>query len=656
MLGFHVSISGSIDLAVDRAVEMGCTTFQIFTRNPRGWAFKPLDEDQARLFRDKRNRAGYEKVVVHMPYLPNLAASIKPYQKKSRASLRAEVARCSLLEVDFLVAHIGSHMGKGTMEGVRNVIGACNEALEDNPGRTVLLIETMAGQSHSVGSRFEELRLILDGVKESQRMGVCFDTCLPPGSAVFRESAPTPIESIRPGDLVSDCDGDQVHVTRVMNRPYTGELVLVKPKGLPWMRMTHEHPVLCVKLDRIKHLDESPWRSYLTKPPSWVTANLLEKGLYLVMPRLKSAEVSTLNFEKYIGHHTRRIPFPKVMPITEKMASLLGLYLAEGFTYMDRNADGSEEGKVYLSFGKHEKSLITKTIGLFDEVFSLKAWTDETETALRVCVASNILVRFFRENFGSGARSKKIPVFIMNSEVAMVRSFLLGYLHGDGNVNESGIRFITSSKSIAYQLIHLLARLDVRGTFGVHAPTRGSIGGRVIKGNGWFEVKVARSDSRKLGFKYRVPTAPQRTVPRNEESFYVPIGEVRRERYSGEVYNLTTESGTFLAPFVVTHNCHVFAAGFELSSKPAVERTMGLFADVVGKERLRVVHLNDSMGPVGSGLDRHEYVGKGQIGEKGFRAFLHYGDVAKLPLIMEVPVDDATQYKQSLGVARRLLG
>jgi intein/homing endonuclease len=513
----------------------------------------------------------------------------------------------------------------------------------------------MAGQNHSVGSRFEELRLILDGVKESERMGVCFDTCLPPGSAVFRESAPTPIESIRPGDLVSDHDGGQVQVTRVLNRPYTGELVLVKPKGLPWMRMTPEHPVLCVKLDRIKHLDESPWRSYLTKPASWVTANFLEKGLYLVMPRLRSADVSTLNFEKYIGRHTRRMAFPKVMPITEKMANLLGLYLAEGFTYMDRIADGSEQGKVYLSFGKHEKSLIAKSIRLFDEVFSLKAWTDETETALKVCAASNILVRFFRENFGSGARNKKIPAFIMNSQVAIVRSFLLGYLRGDGNVNEDGIRFITSSRSIAYQLIHLLARLDVRGTFGVHAPTQGSIGGRVINGKGWFEVKVARSDSGKLGFKYRVPTAPQRTVLRNEDSFYVPIGEVKRERYSGEVYNLTTESGTFLAPFVVTHNCHVFAAGFDLSSKPAVERTMGLFGDVVGKERLKVVHLNDSKGPVGSGLDRHEYVGKGQIGEKGFRAFLHYGDVAKVPIIMEVPVEEKTQYEENLRLARRLI-
>ena len=177
LLGFHVSISGGIDQSVDRALVIGCTTFQIFTRNPRGWAFKPLDEEEAGLFREKRRKAGYRMVVAHMPYLPNLATSVRAYQKKSRASLREEVARCSTLGIDYLVAHIGSHMGKGTMQGVRNVVEACNEALDASPGTTTLLIETMAGQKNSVGSRFEELRLILDGVKDSRRMGVCVDTC-----------------------------------------------------------------------------------------------------------------------------------------------------------------------------------------------------------------------------------------------------------------------------------------------------------------------------------------------------------------------------------------------------------------------------------------------------------------------------------------------
>lgn len=178
-MGFHVSISPSIDLAVDRALGMGCTSFQMFTRNPRGWAYKPLNDDHVTLFIDKRKKASYRSVVIHMPYLPNLAASERGYLKKSRASLSAELARCGRLGADYLVAHIGSHMGKGSVAGVRNVINALNESLEANSeSETVLLIETMAGQKNSVGSRFEELKMILDGIaRHPEKVGVCIDTC-----------------------------------------------------------------------------------------------------------------------------------------------------------------------------------------------------------------------------------------------------------------------------------------------------------------------------------------------------------------------------------------------------------------------------------------------------------------------------------------------
>ncbi len=177
LIGFHVSIAGSIDLAVDRALEAECTAFQIFTRNPRSWNYKPLREEEVGAFSEKRHRAGFKKVVVHMPYLPNLASPVKSVIKKSRSSLAAEVGRCGSLGVDYLVVHLGSHMGKGSLVGVRNVVDACNEALEANPNSTSILLENTAGQKNSVGARFEELRMMLDGVKQAERIGICLDTC-----------------------------------------------------------------------------------------------------------------------------------------------------------------------------------------------------------------------------------------------------------------------------------------------------------------------------------------------------------------------------------------------------------------------------------------------------------------------------------------------
>lgn len=176
-LGFHVSIAGSIHLAVDRALEMGCTTFQIFTRNPRGWRHSPLDREEVSLFVAKRERAGFERVVAHMPYLPNLASPVKPFLKKSRASLTEEVKRCDILGADYLVVHLGSHMGRGSMVGVRNVADACNEALSASTGDSMILLENMAGQKNCIGARFEELDLILGAIKSRERVGICLDTC-----------------------------------------------------------------------------------------------------------------------------------------------------------------------------------------------------------------------------------------------------------------------------------------------------------------------------------------------------------------------------------------------------------------------------------------------------------------------------------------------
>ena len=177
MVGLHVSIAGSLESAFDRAAELGVNTFQIFTRNPNQWKFKPIPDDIAASFRERRRQSKIRRLVDHMPYLPNLASPDRASMKMSRFSLDEEVKRCDALGIDYLVVHLGSHLGKGIAVGTSNVAEACNEAILSSKGKTSILLENMAGQSHSVGSRFEELRAILDKVKADDRVGVCFDTC-----------------------------------------------------------------------------------------------------------------------------------------------------------------------------------------------------------------------------------------------------------------------------------------------------------------------------------------------------------------------------------------------------------------------------------------------------------------------------------------------
>lgn len=176
-VGIHISSAGSLDLAIDRAVAVGATTFQMFTRNPNQWKFSPIPAEVIEAFRGKRKTTGFKNVIAHMPYLPNLASPEKEIQRASRASLSAEVQRCNQLGVDFLVVHLGSHLGMGTMVGVKNIVAAVSGSLEKDSGDSIILLENMAGQRNSVGARFEELAYILDRVKKPERVGICLDTC-----------------------------------------------------------------------------------------------------------------------------------------------------------------------------------------------------------------------------------------------------------------------------------------------------------------------------------------------------------------------------------------------------------------------------------------------------------------------------------------------
>lgn len=177
LLGAHVSISGSVDKAVDRAVDLGCTTFQIFTRNPRGWEAKPLKKYEVETFRDKFREAKFQIAVAHMPYLPNISSPDKAIHKKSVASLIQELKRTGQLGLQYLVVHVGSHLGKGIAAGIKHAAEAVNTALSKVDNNVMILLENMAGQRNSVGSGFENIKRILDLIEDEGRVGVCLDTC-----------------------------------------------------------------------------------------------------------------------------------------------------------------------------------------------------------------------------------------------------------------------------------------------------------------------------------------------------------------------------------------------------------------------------------------------------------------------------------------------
>jgi len=178
-VGMHVSISGSIDRAVDNALAIGCTAFQIFTRNPRGWAAKPLSSKDVTSYKEKIAASKIDRfaTVAHMPYLPNLSSPEEEPFAQSLKSLIDEIKRCSKLGIPFIVAHLGSHKGAGDKKGIEKLVKSFTDAARDTPDDVMILLENTAGQKNSVGSDFEQLASILFELKPSKRFGICLDTC-----------------------------------------------------------------------------------------------------------------------------------------------------------------------------------------------------------------------------------------------------------------------------------------------------------------------------------------------------------------------------------------------------------------------------------------------------------------------------------------------
>ena len=179
--GCHVSIAGSHEKAVLRAEEIGCSTFQIFTGNPRGWSAKEIDSDSAEKFISAVKVSKIKPVVAHMPYLPNLATPKPDLYKKSEDVLKREIRRCGLLEIPYLVTHLGSHLGEGREDGIKRTVDALVSALESEDKDVLLLLENTSGTKNSVGGTFEDIGEILDKCSKfgfnSDRIGTCFDTC-----------------------------------------------------------------------------------------------------------------------------------------------------------------------------------------------------------------------------------------------------------------------------------------------------------------------------------------------------------------------------------------------------------------------------------------------------------------------------------------------
>lgn len=174
--GFHVSIAGGLHHAVEHALERACETVQLFSRNPRGWHYRPLDPADAARFQQGMQEHDIRPVFVHMPYLANLAAVEPALFRRSLESLIEDLKRAAQLGAPYLILHAGSAADPD--QGIARMASGIDQAMRavPSPNRVVLLLENTAGSGHELGHEFGQLRALIEGLEARDRIGIVLDT------------------------------------------------------------------------------------------------------------------------------------------------------------------------------------------------------------------------------------------------------------------------------------------------------------------------------------------------------------------------------------------------------------------------------------------------------------------------------------------------
>jgi deoxyribonuclease-4 len=174
--GFHISIAGGFSRVVERAEARGCETIQFFSRNPRGWEYSPLNKKEVEAFRSSVQSSNLSPVFLHLPYLPNIASAKSKFYKRSIHSIATDLERAERLGAHYLISHIGHRLEASEDQAIEAVFQGIDRAFEKVKNAVILLLENTAGQGTEIGYTFDQIKKIIDGVSDHERVGVCLDT------------------------------------------------------------------------------------------------------------------------------------------------------------------------------------------------------------------------------------------------------------------------------------------------------------------------------------------------------------------------------------------------------------------------------------------------------------------------------------------------
>lgn len=175
-IGCHLSASNGFLHMAKETISLGGNTFQFFTRNPRGAGAKAIDRTDIEKFLKFKEENGIGTILAHAPYVLNPCSASEETRELAVKLFADDIKRMEYIPESYYNFHPGSHLKQGVEKGIEYISEMLNTTLKKEQTTTVLL-ETMAGKGSEVGSKFEELRMIIDRTKFDGKLGVCLDTC-----------------------------------------------------------------------------------------------------------------------------------------------------------------------------------------------------------------------------------------------------------------------------------------------------------------------------------------------------------------------------------------------------------------------------------------------------------------------------------------------
>ena len=175
-IGCHLSSVKGFEHMGEEALSIGANTFQFFTRNPRGGKAKDIDPEDVKRFLELADEHHFAKLVAHAPYTLNPCSATEKVRDFALFAMEDDMKRMEYVPGNYYNFHPGSHVGQGVEKGIELICELLNKIIRPEQS-TIILLETMSGKGSEVGGRFEELRAIIDGVEQKDKIGVCMDTC-----------------------------------------------------------------------------------------------------------------------------------------------------------------------------------------------------------------------------------------------------------------------------------------------------------------------------------------------------------------------------------------------------------------------------------------------------------------------------------------------